>query len=179
MSVGLPTLFSTPETPREAPPRAEAPPAVAPPPRPVARLEVAPLCVADVLRLERELGVTHPVAQVLVRRGLADPDAARRWLAADEEHDPPRIARLDAAVTTILRHVGAGTAITVHGDYDVDGVCSTAILVRVLRRLGARVDFYLPRRLDDGYGLNPRTVDRLAAKGTGLLITANCANTGV
>lgn len=155
------------------------PDAAEPPRRPTPRIEVAPASVADVLRLEAELGVSHPVAQVLVRRGLADPDAARAWLAADEAHDPALIAGIDDAVGTILRHVDAGSAITVHGDYDVDGVCSTAILVRVLRRLGARVDFYLPSRLDDGYGLNARTVERLAAKGTRLLVTADCAITAV
>ena len=55
--------------------------------------------------------------------------------------------------TTILGHVRAGTAITVHGDYDVDGVCATAILVRALRALGGQVDWVLPSRQDDGYGL--------------------------
>jgi len=149
MSVGTPTLFATPEA-EDAPPRAGAAPASVPAPKPVPRLQVAPVCVADVLRLERELGVSHPVAQVLVRRGFADPDAARAWLAAAERHDPALIDGIDGAVATILRHVDAHAAITVHGDYDVDGVCSTAILVRVLRRLCARVDFYLPSRLEDG-----------------------------
>ena len=79
----------------------------------------------------------------------------------------------------MLGHVRAGSRITVHGDYDVDGVCSTAILVRVLRTLGAGVDWYLPSRTEDGYGLAAATVDRLAARGTKLLITADCAITAV
>ena len=66
-----------------------------------------------------------------------------------------------------------------HGDYDVDGICSTAILVRALRTLGADVDWYLPTRIDDGYGLARRTVERLAARGTQLLITVDCAVTAV
>jgi single-stranded-DNA-specific exonuclease len=147
--------------------------------RPVARLDVAPLRVADVLRLERELGVSHPVAQVLVRRGLGDPDAARAWLAADEAHDASLFEGIGDAVALILRHARAGSPITVHGDYDVDGVCATAVLVRALRRLGAAVDFYLPSRLEDGYGLSGKTVERLAAKGTRLLVTADCAITAV
>jgi single-stranded-DNA-specific exonuclease len=69
--------------------------------------------------------------------------------------------------------------ITVHGDYDVDGVCSTAVLVRVLRALGADVDWYLPDRASDGYGLNANTVERLAGRGTRLLVTADCAITAV
>ena len=66
-----------------------------------------------------------------------------------------------------------------HGDYDVDGVCSTAILVRALRALGADVDWYLPSRIEDGYGLVAATVERLAARGTRLLVTVDCAITAV
>jgi len=75
--------------------------------------------------------------------------------------------------------VASGARITIHGDYDVDGICSTAVLVRSLRRLGANVDWYLPDRASDGYGLNPATVQRLAQRGTRLLITVDCAITAV
>ena len=146
---------------------------------PERRLTLAPCPSADVARLEAELGVSHVVAQILVRRGLAEPGAARAWLAAEERHDPGAFCGLDEALALIRRHVEAGSRITVHGDYDVDGVCSTAILVRALRSQGARVDWYLPSRREDGYGLSPRTVDRLAAGGTGLLVTADCAITAV
>ena len=73
--------------------------------------------------------------------------------------------------------VAAGRTITVHGDYDCDGVCSTAILVRALRELGASCDWYIPDRLGDGYGLTIAGVERLAARGTGLLLTADCGIT--
>ena len=79
----------------------------------------------------------------------------------------------------ILGHVARRSRITVHGDYDVDGICSTAILVRALRTLGADVDWYLPSRIDDGYGLAAATVERLAARGTDLLVTVDCAITAV
>ncbi len=69
--------------------------------------------------------------------------------------------------------------ITVHGDYDVDGICASAVLIRALRTLGADVDWYLPSRIDDGYGLAAATVDRLAARGTDLLVTVDCAITAV
>lgn len=175
-----PLLPATPEVPVtvEVVPAQEATPSAAPA-RPVPRLDVAPCAMADVVRVERELGVAHPVAQVLVRRGFADTADARAWLAADEAHDAALFAGLGDAVALILRHVRDGAPITVHGDYDVDGVCSTAILVRVLRSLGADVNFYLPSRLEDGYGLNPKTVERLAGNGTRLLITADCAVTAV
>ncbi len=79
----------------------------------------------------------------------------------------------------IRRHVAAGSRITVHGDYDVDGVCATAILVRALRSLGADVDWFLPSRIDDGYGLAAATVVRLAERGTRLLVTVDCGITAV
>ncbi|HEV2753781.1 MAG TPA: single-stranded-DNA-specific exonuclease RecJ, partial [Solirubrobacteraceae bacterium] len=85
----------------------------------------------------------------------------------------------EGAVALVLEHVRAGTRITVHGDYDVDGVCSTAVLVRCLRSLGADVDWYLPGRTEDGYGLAASTVARLAQRGTQLLVTADCAITAV
>jgi single-stranded-DNA-specific exonuclease len=143
------------------------------------RIEIPPAAVARTLALERELGVSFPVAQVLVRRGLGDLDAARAWLAAGEAHDPGAFAGIDRAIEVIREHAARGAAITVHGDYDVDGICSTAILVEALRGLGARVDWFLPSRAEDGYGLSAATVERLAARGTELLITADCAITAV
>jgi single-stranded-DNA-specific exonuclease len=135
--------------------------------------------MADIVRLEREIGVSFPLAQVLVRRGLADPADARSWLDADERHPPGAFRGIDEVGAAVLRHVAAGSRITVHGDYDVDGVCSTAVLVTALRRLGASVDWYLPGRLVDGYGLQRGTVERLAARGTRLLLTVDCGITAV
>ncbi len=143
------------------------------------RIDLAPCPPGAVAALERELGVSAVTAQVLVRRGFADAASARAWLAADEVHAPSAFAGMDAAVALISDHVARGSRIVVHGDYDVDGVCSTAILVRALRSLGAEPAWYLPSRSEDGYGLRAHTVDRLAAQGTALLITADCAITAV
>src|SRR5438034_1695416 len=117
------------------------------------RLEIPPCSLAAVWRLERELGVSSALAQVLVRRGLGEPAAAGAFLEADDTHDPSRFAGIDQAVGLVLRHVGAGTRITVHGDYDDDGVSSTSILIRALRSRGAECDWFLPSRTEDGYGL--------------------------
>ena len=143
------------------------------------RFEIADCPPDEVELLQRELGVSGPLAQILVRRGLAEPAPARAFLAADEEHSPTAFAGIERAVEPILRHVGGGARITIHGDYDVDGICSTAVLVRSLRRLGANVDWYLPDRASDGYGLNLATVQRLAQRGTRLLVTVDCAITAV
>ncbi len=143
------------------------------------RFEIAPCADADVALLRAELGVSAALAQVLVRRGLGDPAAARAFLVGEEEHDPAAFAGLGQAIEPILRHVREGGLITIHGDYDVDGICSTAVLVRALRALGGDVDWYLPDRASDGYGLSRDTVERLAARGTRLLVSADCAITAV
>jgi single-stranded-DNA-specific exonuclease len=143
------------------------------------RFEIADCPPGDVETLERELGVSAPLAQILVRRGLGRPAAARAFLAADEEHSPIAFTGIERAIEPILGHLASGELITIHGDYDVDGICSTAVLVRALRRLGANVDWYLPDRALDGYGLSLTTVHRLAARGTRLLVTVDCAITAV
>ena len=144
-----------------------------------ARLSVSPYAFAAAARLSAELSCSHVLAQVLVRRGLGEPEVARAFLAAGVRHGLEEWPGLAQVAERILDHVRRGSQITVHGDYDVDGVCSTAILVRALRTVGARVDWYLPSRIDDGYGLAAATVEKLAARGTNLLITVDCAVTAV
>lgn len=144
-----------------------------------ARFELSPYDFGRACRLADALGISHVLSQVLVRRGLGDPAAARAFLAADTRHPLSAFGGLDLAAEIVLGHVRDGSRITVHGDYDVDGVASTAILVRVLRTLGGVVDWFLPSRVEDGYGLAAATVDTLAARGTKLLLTADCAITAV
>jgi single-stranded-DNA-specific exonuclease len=144
-----------------------------------ARWSTTPYSVAAAERIGRELGLSPTTATILVRRGHDTPDAARAFLTAEDRHDPLALGQMAEACELILKHAGSGSPIVVHGDYDVDGVSSTAILVRALRRLGARVSWHLPSRLDDGYGLSLHTVARLAAEGAGLLVTVDCAVTAV
>ncbi len=144
-----------------------------------ARFTVTPYDYAAAERLAATLHVSHVLAQVLVRRGFGDPGEARAFLAAGEAHPLDAFGGLRDAAERILGHVRRRSRITVHGDYDVDGVASTAVLVRALRTLGADVDWYLPSRIDDGYGLAAATVVRLAARGTDLLVTVDCAITAV
>ncbi|MEA2429383.1 MAG: single-stranded-DNA-specific exonuclease, partial [Thermoleophilaceae bacterium] len=141
---------------------------------PPARWSTTPYSVAAADAIERELGVSRATASILVRRGYETPEAAGRFLAAGERHDPFAFAGMRETCEEILAAVDAGSPIVVHGDYDVDGVCSTAILVRALRGLGAQPRWHIPSRAD-GYGLSIATVERLAAAGTELLITADCA----
>ena len=130
-------------------------------------------------RLARGLGVSRPVGAILARRGFADVDHARRFIAAEERHDPLTLPGVPEACELILAHLRRGSRIAVFGDYDVDGVCSTAILVRALRALGGDPAWELPSRFDEGYGLSAAAVERLAARGAGLLVTVDCGVTAV
>jgi single-stranded-DNA-specific exonuclease len=143
------------------------------------RFDIAAAPHARCADLERALGVPPAAAQVLVRRGLDDPTRARDFLEAADEHDPSAFAGIGAATGLILEHVARRSPIVVHGDYDCDGVCATAILVSVLRELGGEVSWYLPSRSEDGYGLAAATVERLVAEGAGLIVTADCGITAV
>jgi single-stranded-DNA-specific exonuclease len=149
------------------------------PTRPVPRLEIPPYDLDAAERLERDLRVSRVLAQILVRRGLATAPQARSFLEAAELHGPERFAGIEQAAATIRRHIASGARITVHGDYDVDGVCATALMVRALRSLGANAGWFLPSRLDDGYGLSGRTIERLAAQGAKLLVTVDCGITAI
>jgi single-stranded-DNA-specific exonuclease len=141
---------------------------------PPVRWSTPPYSVAAADALVQALGITPVTASILVRRGHDTPEAAARFLAADERHDPFAFEGMADTCDVILGAVEAGAPIVVHGDYDVDGVCSTAILVRALRALGAEPRWYIPSR-EEGYGLSVATVERLADAGAELLITADCA----
>src|SRR3954454_951939 len=133
-----------------------------------------PYDYGEVRQLADELHLAEPVAVTLVRRGYRTIDAARRFLEAREAHDPLEFAGMGEICGRILAVVREGRRITVHGDYDVDGVCSTAILVSTLRSLGAYCDWLIPDRLADGYGLTMGSVAELRRRGTRLAITVDC-----
>jgi single-stranded-DNA-specific exonuclease len=126
------------------------------------------------------LGLSETTASVLVRRGYADPVEAQAFLdAAVPEHDPFRLGDMEAACAAIRAAIAGGKPICVHGDYDVDGICATALAVGVLRELGAEVSWHLPSRFEEGYGLSGETLTRLAGGETGLVLTVDCGITAV
>jgi single-stranded-DNA-specific exonuclease len=130
--------------------------------------------------LAAELGISELTASVLVRRGYDDPATARAFLDGEQPpHDPFLLGDMAAAVERIRRAVAAGERICVHGDYDVDGIAATALAVLLLRDLGAEVDWHLPSRFDEGYGVAEATLSRLAEEGCGLVLTVDCGVTAV
>jgi single-stranded-DNA-specific exonuclease len=130
--------------------------------------------------LAQELGLNEITASVLVRRGYGDPEEARAFLAGEQPlHDPFLLGDMAPAVERIRTAIAAGKRICVHGDYDVDGICATVLAVLVLRELGADVEWHLPSRFDEGYGVSGGTLERLASEGCGLVVTVDCGITAV
>ncbi|WP_240475410.1 single-stranded-DNA-specific exonuclease RecJ [Vulgatibacter incomptus] len=131
--------------------------------------------------LAGDLGCHPLVAGILYRRGVRSAEEAERFLRPRlaDLPDPSLLAGIEPAVARIVRAIDAGERITAYGDYDVDGVTSTTLLVSFLRACGADVDFYVPHRLEEGYGLNLEAVAHLAERGTRLLVTLDCGVTAV
>ena len=134
----------------------------------------------EVRALAQALELSETTASVLVRRGYGDPDRARAFLAAElPGHDPLLLGDMEEACATLRRAISAGRRICVHGDYDVDGICATALAVSVLRGLGADVEWHLPSRFEEGYGVSGETLARLAREECGLVLTVDCGITAV
>jgi len=129
--------------------------------------------IADELRI-------HPVtAQILASRGLRDASAARAFLQPSpaQLHDPALFRDMDAATELVEAAIRAGDGIAIYGDYDVDGVTGTAVLMRALNCLGARTRAFIPHRVDDGYGLNPEALLKLGESDCGLVVTVDNGTT--
>ncbi len=141
-------------------------------PRP--RFTAAPYDFASALEVSERLGLRLPIAAALVRRGLNTPEAVRELIDGEPENDPFLLEGMDEAVERIIQVARCGELITVHGDYDADGVCATSIMVECLREMGATVDWFLPDRRGGGYGVSQVSIDEMLARGTSLMITVDC-----
>jgi single-stranded-DNA-specific exonuclease len=126
--------------------------------------------------LVSSLSLPEPLCRLLILRGHPAADSARGYLRPRLEHlhDPYRLAGLGDAVERITRAIDAGETILVHGDYDVDGICSASLYTRVLRILGAKVHAFVPHRITDGYDLSHAGVRRAAETGASLILTGDC-----
>lgn len=131
---------------------------------------------AAVRALAAELGLPELLCKLLVARGFSATEDARRYLRPrlDHLHDPSTLGDLDRAVERIVRAIAHGEMILVHGDYDVDGICSTTILTRTIRRLGGKVTPFIPQRITDGYDLTAAGVRAARGAGATLVITCDC-----
>lgn len=130
-------------------------------------------------RIRRELGVKTVTARVLASRGARTPAEARLLLDAGSGglHSPWLLPQMEQAVRRLAWSRRQGERVVVYGDYDADGQTATALMVIGLRRLGIDVRYYIPHRVDEGYGLNTHAVQMLADTGATLLVTVDCGST--
>ncbi|HET7275289.1 MAG TPA: single-stranded-DNA-specific exonuclease RecJ [Longimicrobiaceae bacterium] len=146
--------------------------------RPTERRWVLPDSVdtAAIERLQSELRLPAALCRLLVQRGHARSEAARSFLRPhpDQIHSPALLAGIADAVSRLRAAIDARETILVHGDYDVDGICATALYVRVLRSFGARAHPFVPNRLIDGYDLSEAGIRAAATVGASLILTGDC-----
>lgn len=150
-----------------------------PPPftRPRPRWVVAPAPDESLAaRLAAELHLPPVVCRLLVGRGFVEPEDAKRYLRPrlEQLHEPGLMLDLDRAVERLARAIRARELVLVHGDYDVDGMCSTTLLTRTIRTLGGRAEPFIPQRLRDGYDLGNAGVQAARALGAAVVLTADC-----
>jgi len=147
------------------------------------RWKIKPFDKARVASLGREAGVSALVAQILLNRGVETPPMARSFLEArlNHLHDPELLPGAAEAADRVVRAVRAGRRIVIYGDYDVDGVCGTSILWACLRLAGAEgVGYYIPHRVDEGYGVNPEALKRIASEmKADMVVTVDCGISAV
>lgn len=138
-------------------------------------------CVEKAEKLSKSLSIGGLLSRILVLRGYDTPEKAGGFLRNETEllHNPFLLDDMDAAVVRILTAVEKGEKITVYGDYDVDGVTSVSSLYLYLNSIGASVDYYIPNRATEGYGINVSAVDKLKEAGTSLVITVDTGITAV
>ncbi|MDQ6708073.1 MAG: single-stranded-DNA-specific exonuclease RecJ [Acidobacteriota bacterium] len=130
---------------------------------------------SETAALASALGLSHPIAAILVSRGIANPSAARTFLAPqlDDLHDPALMRDMPAAIERISRAIRDRERIQIHGDYDVDGATSTVILKIAIEMAGGTASYRIPNRLTDGYGLQIAAIERAAAEGVSLIVSVD------
>lgn len=130
--------------------------------------------------LSIELGISNILAQLLINRGIYTVDQASAFLDGELEKlfSPWLMKDMDKAVERILLARSQGERLLVYGDYDVDGITGTSVLVLALRKLGCQVDYFIPLRLEEGYGLNKEALERAVEQGISLVVTVDCGISG-
>ncbi len=140
------------------------------------RWQIRPHDTAAVAALEQRAGVSSIVAALLASRGVKEPAAVKTFLAGTlaDLRDPETLPGVPEAADRILAAVRGRKKIVIYGDYDADGMTSTAILTGCLEALDAEPRWYVPNRFEEGYGLNSEALERLAAEGADLVVTVDC-----
>ena len=131
---------------------------------------------AKVEKLSAEVGIDRVLAELLVKRGVETFEQARSFFRPrlDDLHDPFLMKDMDVAVERLHKAISSGEKILVYGDYDVDGTTAVALVFSFIRRFTSKVDFYIPDRYDEGYGVSYKGIDWAFEGGFGLIITLDC-----
>ncbi len=126
--------------------------------------------------LSRAMGLPPVFGQLLINRGVQSEAEAERFLhpSLGGLSDPFLMKGMEEGIERMVKAILSGEGVTVFGDYDVDGITSVALLKHFLASAGLKVDHYIPKRLEEGYGLNVEAVQEIASRGTGLLVTVDC-----
>jgi single-stranded-DNA-specific exonuclease len=135
----------------------------------------------SVQRLTDSLNISPILARLLVLREVKTFNQARQFFRPSIEslYDPFLMDQMESATTRVITALTENEKICIYGDYDVDGTCATALLYMFLKELDANVEFYIPRRLEEGYGLSTAAIDSVKEKGTQLMITVDCGITAI
>ena len=135
----------------------------------------------SVQRLADSLNISPILARLLVLRDIKTFNEARQFFRPSIEslHDPFLMNHMEEATTRVITALTENQKICIYGDYDVDGTCATALLYMFLKELYANVEFYIPRRLEEGYGLSTSAVDAVKEMGTDLMIAVDCGITAI
>ena len=140
-----------------------------------------PEALAAVQDIAMSLGINPIVAKLLFNRGYTDPASAKAFIYMESETlpSPFEMRDIDKGIERISRAISAGEKITVYGDYDVDGVTSVCTLYLYLKSIGADVNYYIPNRAGEGYGVSLPAIEMLKAQGTNLIITVDTGVTAI
>ena len=130
---------------------------------------------ADFNKIAENFGISPVTARIIRNRGIEDMESIRHYLhgSIEDLHDPRLLPDMEKAVGILRRKAAEGKTIRIVGDYDIDGVCSTYLLYRALKRIGARVDYEIPDRIKDGYGINEMIIEAAASDGIDTILTCD------
>ncbi|MTI47785.1 MAG: single-stranded-DNA-specific exonuclease RecJ [Firmicutes bacterium] len=144
-------------------------------------IKVADNDYSQIEEMSKLLGISKLTAKMLVNRKIVNIDEARSFLdpSIEKFHDPYLMKDMDKAVSHIKESISSDKSIWIYGDYDVDGVTSTSVLILFLEKLGIKPQFYIPDRMSEGYGLNKEAIDYIKDKGGQLIITVDCGITSI
>jgi len=135
----------------------------------------------EINRISERYSMNRTITKLILNRGMHTEKEIKAYITKSMSniHHPMGLKDMDRAVEIIKKHIDAKSKITIYGDYDVDGITSTTLMYMFLKELGANVEYYIPDRFDEGYGMNIPAVNRLIKNGTKLIITVDCGITAV